>query len=76
MAPKDDLKLSFWERADIPFLHLSLYASMVYAAVTGVFRGKASPKRYDHHVVASVIRKLVDRSTDKQKQYVIFFPVF
>ncbi|KAJ5135458.1 uncharacterized protein N7515_004736 [Penicillium bovifimosum] len=70
MAPKDDLNLSFWEKADIPFVHLSLYASMLYAAVTGIFRGKASPKRYDHHIIASVIRKLVDRSTDKQKQYI------
>ncbi|KAJ5561653.1 hypothetical protein N7535_003885 [Penicillium sp. DV-2018c] len=70
MAPKDDLKLSFWEKADIPFLRLSMYGTMIYAAVTGIFRGKASPKRYDHYVIASVIRKLVDRSTDKQKQYI------
>lgn len=44
---------------------------MVYAAITGVFRGKASPKRYDHHVLSAVIRKVVDRRSDRQTQYVV-----
>ncbi|CAI7628806.1 unnamed protein product [Penicillium glandicola] len=69
MASKDVPQLGFWEKADVPFLHLSIYASMVYAAITGVFRGKASPKRYDHHVLAAVIRKIVNRRSDRQTQY-------
>ncbi|CRL22773.1 unnamed protein product [Penicillium camemberti] len=64
-------QLGFWEKADIPFVHLSMYASMVYAAITGVFRGKASPKRYDHHILAAVIRKIVDRRSTRQTQYLV-----
>jgi hypothetical protein len=62
-------RLSFWEKADLPFAHLSILASVLYHAITGVFRGKASPKRYDHHLMADMIRKLVDRTSDSQKQY-------
>ncbi|KAJ6180979.1 hypothetical protein N7519_011440 [Penicillium mononematosum] len=70
MSSNQDVpQLGLWEKADIPFLHLSMYASMVYAAITGVFRGKASPKRYDHHVLSAVIRKIVDRRSDRQTQY-------
>ncbi|KAF4769758.1 hypothetical protein N7455_006440 [Penicillium solitum] len=64
-------QLGFWEKADIPFVHLSIYASMVYAAITGVFRGKASPKRYDHHILAVVIRKAIERRSDRQTQYLM-----
>lgn len=72
MSSNDGIpQLGFWEKADIPFVHLSIYASMVYAAITGVFRGKASPKRYDHHILAAVIRKVVDRRSDRQMQYVV-----
>ncbi|KAJ5511842.1 Alpha/beta hydrolase fold-3 [Penicillium expansum] len=72
MSSNQDVpQLGFWEKADIPFLHLSLYASMVYAAITGVFRGKDSPKRYDHHILAAVIRKMVDRRSDRQTQYLL-----
>ncbi|CAI7581140.1 unnamed protein product [Penicillium discolor] len=64
-------QLGFWEKADIPFVHLSIYASMVYAAITGVFRGKASPKRYDHYILAAVIRKAIGRRSDRQTQYLM-----
>ncbi|KAJ5793871.1 hypothetical protein N7457_000470 [Penicillium paradoxum] len=69
MSKPEAVKISFWEKVDLPFLQLSVYATMMYAAVTGVFRGKASPKRYDHYIVASVVRKLVDRSSSLQAQY-------
>ncbi|KAJ5826835.1 hypothetical protein N7447_003598 [Penicillium robsamsonii] len=70
MSSKHDIpQLGLWERADIPFMHLSVYASMVYAAITGVFRGKGSPKRYDHHVLTAVFRKVIDRRSDRQIQY-------
>lgn len=75
MPSKPDVsKISFWEKVDLPFLQLSLYATMVYASVTGVFRGKASPKRYNQHVMRSVIRKLIDRVTDNQVRYVSTLP--
>lgn len=62
-------QLGFWEKADLPFAHLSIFASVLYHAITGVFRGKASPKRYDHHIMTAMIRKLLDRTSDRQKQY-------
>jgi cytochrome b561 len=62
--------LGFWEKADLPLVHLSTYASMLYHAIAGVFRGKASPKRYDHFIMTNVIRKFVSRTSDRQKQYV------
>lgn len=64
-------QLGFWEKADIPFMYLSLCGSLVYAAIAGVFRGKASPRRYDHYVVSAVVRKLLTRRSDRQMQYVI-----
>ncbi|KAF9252049.1 hypothetical protein DTO006G1_2796 [Penicillium roqueforti] len=62
-------QLGFWEKADIPFMYLSLCGSLVYAAIAGVFRGKASPRRYDHYVVSAVVRKLLTRRSDRQMQY-------
>lgn len=67
---QDVPQLSFWEKANIPFLHLSMYATMMYAATTGLFRGKASPKRYDQHILAAVTRGIFDRRSDKQMKYV------
>ena len=64
-------QLGFWEKADIPFMYLSLCGSLVYAAITGVFRGKASPRRYDQYVKSAVIRKLLTRRSDRQMQYVV-----
>ncbi|KAG0154955.1 Steryl acetyl hydrolase 1 [Penicillium digitatum] len=66
---QDVPQLSFWEKANIPFLHLSMYATMMYAATTGLFRGKASPKRYDQHILAAVTRGIFDRRSDKQMKY-------
>lgn len=63
--------LGFWEKVDVPFVHLSVYGSMLYHVIAGVFRGKASPKRYDHFIMTNTIRKLVTRTSDRQKQYVL-----
>jgi hypothetical protein len=62
--------LGFWEKADLPLVHLSMFGSMLYHAIAGVFRGKASPKRYDHFIMTNVLRKFVTRTSDRQKQYV------
>ncbi|KAJ5950500.1 uncharacterized protein N7479_008913 [Penicillium vulpinum] len=71
MSSNHDIpKLGFWEKADIPLMRLSVFANLLYAAITGVFRGKASPRRYDHYIMASVIRGMVDRTTDRQIQYI------
>lgn len=61
--------LSFWEKADLSFTGLLLCPSLLYHAIAGVFRGSASPRRYDHFLFVNVMRKLVARTTDRQKQY-------
>ena len=62
--------LGFWEKADLSVTRLFVFPSLLYHAIAGVFRGKASPRRYDHFIMTNVIRKLVTRTTDRQKQYV------
>ncbi|KAJ5361316.1 hypothetical protein N7541_002160 [Penicillium brevicompactum] len=61
--------LGFWEKADLSVTRLFVFPSLLYHAIAGVFRGKASPRRYDHFIMTNVIRKLVTRTTDRQKQY-------
>jgi hypothetical protein len=63
-------ELGFWEKVDLPFAHASVVVSALYAAITGFLRGKSSPKKYSHHVAAAAIRKLCNRISIRQKQYV------
>lgn len=63
-------ELGFWEKADLPFAHLSIAINVLYAAITGVFRGKGSPKKYSHHLTAAAVRRFCDRLNDRQRQYV------
>lgn len=62
-------ELGFWEKADLPLAQLTIVANALMAAITGVFRGQASPKKYSHHVIAAAIRRTCDRISDRQKQY-------
>jgi hypothetical protein len=72
MASKnvDVPELGFWEKADVPFAQLTVAANALMATLTGVFRGQASPKKYSHHIMAAAIRRMCDRTSDFQKQYV------
>lgn len=70
---KDIPQLGFWEWADLPFVKLSIYGTMLYAAITGAFRGKASPKKFSHHLITAAVRKYTDRTTLRQKQCVSCF---
>lgn len=63
-------ELGFWEKADLPFVHASVVVQALYAAITGLFRGKSSPRKYSHHVTAAAIRGMVGRISIRQKQYV------
>lgn len=63
-------QLGLWERADIQLGKLSVLANVLYAAITGVFRGKSSPKLYKNHILAALIRASVDRFSARQNQYV------
>jgi hypothetical protein len=62
-------ELGFWEKADLPLAQLTIAANALMAAITGVFRGQASPKKYSHHIMAAAIRRMCDRTSDRQKQY-------
>jgi hypothetical protein len=72
MASKnvDVPELGFWEKADVPFAQLTVAVNALLATLTGVFRGQASPKKYSHHIMAAAIRRMCDRTSDLQKQYV------
>ena len=63
-------ELGFWERLDLPFVRLAVTLNVLFAAATGVFRGKASPKKFKHHVIASAIRKMSERVSYRQQQCV------
>lgn len=64
-------ELGFWEKADLPFVHASVVVQALYAAITGLFRGKSSPRKYSHHVTAAAIRGMIGRISIRQKQYVL-----
>ncbi|KAJ5126965.1 hypothetical protein N7448_007744 [Penicillium atrosanguineum] len=59
--------LGFWEKADLSLAQLTIATNALLAAITGVFRGQASPKKYSHHVMAAAIRRMCDRTSDRQK---------
>ncbi|CAI7642449.1 unnamed protein product [Penicillium pancosmium] len=62
-------ELGLWERADLQLGKVTLLANVLYAAITGVFRGKSSPKFYSSHLLATAIRTMVDRLSVRQSQY-------
>ncbi|KAJ6145792.1 hypothetical protein N7470_009687 [Penicillium chermesinum] len=70
MAAKrtDVPELGLFEKADIPLVQVSTGLSLLFAALTGVFRGKASPRYYRHHVQAAAIRTFVDRISHRQQK--------
>lgn len=63
-------ELGFWEKADLTLAQLTIATNALMAALTGAFRGQASPKKYSHHVMAAAIRRMCDRTSDRQRQYV------
>jgi hypothetical protein len=72
MDPKydDTPKLTLWEKIDLPFARFAVVASALYAALTGVFRGKSYPAKFSHHVIAATVRKVISRLSDQQNQCV------
>ncbi|KAJ5975701.1 hypothetical protein N7481_009408 [Penicillium waksmanii] len=62
-------ELGLWERADVQLGKITIVANVLYAAITGVFRGKSSPKFYSSHLLATAVRTLVDRLSVRQNQY-------
>jgi hypothetical protein len=76
MDPKydDTPQLGFWEKADLPFARLAIVATALYAALTGVFRGKSYPAKFKHHIIATTVRKSTTRMSDLQMQCVLSPP--
>lgn len=68
--PPTQPELSFWEKLDLIPGFISIISSVLYTATTGVFRGKSGAKQYNVHVVHSAVRKMVDRFSLRQAQYV------
>lgn len=71
MAPPkrvDVPELGFFEKADIPLIQLSTALSALFAALTGIFRGKSSPRYYSHHIKAAAIRSFTSRISHRQQK--------
>ncbi|EPS25230.1 hypothetical protein PDE_00163 [Penicillium oxalicum 114-2] len=61
--------LGFWEKLDLPLSQATVVIHAIYAAITGLFRGQGSPKKYSHHVTTAAIRSAVSRLSIRQTQY-------
>ncbi|OJD10096.1 hypothetical protein AJ78_08755, partial [Emergomyces pasteurianus Ep9510] len=61
-------KLTVVEKLDLISARLSLIASAIYAAITGVFRGQGGHKYYNRHISHAVIRAAITRLSTRQHQ--------
>lgn len=66
-------KLTLLERLDLIPANISLIAAGIYAALTGIFRGNSGAKVYSKHISYAVIRKMLQRLSTRQNQYVSSF---
>ena len=62
-------QLTFLEKLDLIPAQLSVVAAGIYAAITGIFRGKAGVKSYSKHIQYAVIRHAFSRIAPRQNQY-------
>ncbi|KAL4743318.1 Alpha/Beta hydrolase protein [Aspergillus similis] len=63
-----DAPLSFWEKADLFAGNLSVFGTVLYSVITGVFRGKSGAKTFNQHVAHAAVRKAVMRLSVRQLQ--------
>lgn len=61
-------KLTVVEKLNMISTGLSLIASTIYVAITGVFRGQRGQKHYNKHVGYALIRAAVTRLSTRQLQ--------
>ena len=61
-------QITLLEKLDLVPTQLSLVATAIYAAITGVFRGKNGAKSYGKHIGYAVIRQLLARMSTRQTQ--------
>jgi hypothetical protein len=64
----DSVHLTLLEKADLIPGYLSVLATALYIAVTGIFRGSSGAKQYGVHVGHAVVRKMVMRFSNRQMQ--------
>lgn len=70
MPQSPDPQLSFWEKLDLVPGYLSILGTVLYSALTGMFRGKTGARTYSMHVVHAAVRKTCVRLTPRQTQCV------
>ncbi|KAE8364314.1 Alpha/Beta hydrolase protein [Aspergillus caelatus] len=61
--------ISLWERVDLMHAQLTVLGTALYSAVTGIFRGKSGASGYGLHVGNAALRKLCNRLSAEQFQY-------
>ncbi|WEW56695.1 hypothetical protein PRK78_002143 [Emydomyces testavorans] len=61
-------KLTFLERLDLVPASISLIATGIYAAISGIFRGESGAKSYWKHISYAVIRRMLLRVSTRQNQ--------
>ncbi|KMU90739.1 hypothetical protein CIHG_08699 [Coccidioides immitis H538.4] len=61
-------KLTVLEKLDLIPANISLVATAIYAAITGIFRGQKGAKSYMKHINYAVIRKMLQRLSTRQNQ--------
>lgn len=66
--------LGAFEKADLQLVKLNLLFTSLFAAFTGVFRGKASPRYYRHHIQAATIRAFTRRMSARQQKFDTYSP--
>ncbi|KAF7115912.1 hypothetical protein CNMCM5793_003655 [Aspergillus hiratsukae] len=64
----DSVHLTLLEKADLIPGYLSVLATALYSAVTGIFRGSTGAKQYGVHVGHAMVRKMVMRFSTRQMQ--------
>ncbi|KAL1956360.1 hypothetical protein VTO42DRAFT_7343 [Malbranchea cinnamomea] len=62
-------KLTLLEKLDLIPAQLSVLATAIYAALTGIFRGKSGAKAYGKHIGYAVIRRTLARYSTRQNQW-------
>ncbi|KAF7597578.1 hypothetical protein BBP40_000056 [Aspergillus hancockii] len=61
--------LSLWEKADLITGQLVTLGTVLYTAVTGIFRGESGAKGYGLHIGNAMFRKLILRLNARQLQH-------
>lgn len=70
VSPSYPPKLTVLEKLDLIPAHLSLLGAVLYASITGIFRGKGGAKYLGKHIQFAFMRRMLWRLSTRQAQYV------